>query len=517
LPIPYKWVSGTLVSGSDYNNARLYREASYIVFKENNIYYAYAQNSGSTDFSGSTCITVVTNALSAITGSGGGTLYFKRGTYTLTDQLLLLSGSLSVIGENRDSTVLQLTSANNTNNVIYVLGATNATKKGIRIADLTLDCNSNGGCIGAYNVSESLFHNLRMKNAKNALTMNLGFLGAGTVADPYQYNYCRNNIISNCIFEDATTSGSTIFDLCGGGNVDTIYVNNTCRNNVEIGSGSAYTVRACKNNIFIGNTAYNVQNGFAMDGGYYTLIGNKVNATIYGFVDWGYTPDSGTSKYLAHDCRLIGNEFISSGSGIYFAENSAADIWNLGVPYQVIIQGNRIIASGASNYGIYTQSGSQDFTITDNYIQHLSGDACILLNMAGWGDALRANVSGNTCITPLSYAIYIQQPKSCIINGNIIKGQHGININQSANGVQVNDNNVQVTSNYGIRFSGSDAFQCSNNMISGSTTMAIVYLDVANGFIHGNFIMTGSTNGSAASGSDGTVTNVVHADNFVMK
>jgi len=67
MPIPIKWSSGEKVSGSEWNSARLHRTTSYVIFKEGTTYYAYAQNSGSGDYSGSDASTVIQAALDALT------------------------------------------------------------------------------------------------------------------------------------------------------------------------------------------------------------------------------------------------------------------------------------------------------------------------------------------------------------------------------------------------------------------------------------------------------------------
>lgn len=501
MPIPYKWVSGTLVSGSDFNNVRLYRESSYIVFKENNIYYAYAQNSGSTDFSGSTCLTVVTNAFSNVTGSGGGILYFKRGTYTLTDAIYLYSGSIGIIGEERDSTILQLSAGDTAIDVIDIpYTFDNVAKSGIKIENITLDCNGNGGCLVGCNVNDSLFNNIRMKNSKNTLTMNLFCAGEGTPAAPYQYEYCRNNIISNCIFENCSYTGSDIADLCGGVNKDCIYTNNICRN-ANYKSGAGFTNRGSINAVYTNNVAYNVGNAFAFDGGQYVLIGNKGSGSIYGFIDWGYTPDSGVSKFVAHDSKLIGNDFSSEGySAVLFKEDAASSAFNLGVPYNIIIEGNTIVGSGSTPYAaLLIWTGSQDINISNNYIENKgSGKAITLGNDdVGWGQTLNANISGNKLVAPQEYAIFVNQPKSCTVKGNTIVSKYGISLACSGSENIVEGNNIYATA--GVRVDSLNNTIVKGNIISGSTLGCILvqnsYGTPTNTTIEGNnlYALSGKT------------------------
>lgn len=97
MPIPLKWVSGQVISGADWNDARLYQPAEYVVFNENSIYYAKGCYSGSTDYSGSACATVVQDAINALDAKGG-KIYFMAGTYTFNTGVVISGAGLCLEG-----------------------------------------------------------------------------------------------------------------------------------------------------------------------------------------------------------------------------------------------------------------------------------------------------------------------------------------------------------------------------------------------------------------------------------
>ena len=99
MPIPLKFSSGLKISGSDWNDVRLYRPASYIVYKEGTQYYALGQYSGSTDYSGSNASTVIQAAIDALSGSDGGKIFISKGVYYLDKPLSVTRGGITIEGE----------------------------------------------------------------------------------------------------------------------------------------------------------------------------------------------------------------------------------------------------------------------------------------------------------------------------------------------------------------------------------------------------------------------------------
>lgn len=102
MPIPLKFVSGVKISGSDWNDVRLYRPASYIVYKEGTQFYALGQYSGSTDYSGSNASTVIQAAIDALSGSAGhgGKIFIHKGWYYLPTGLSITQQGITIEGES---------------------------------------------------------------------------------------------------------------------------------------------------------------------------------------------------------------------------------------------------------------------------------------------------------------------------------------------------------------------------------------------------------------------------------
>jgi len=185
MPIPLKWSSGLKISGSDWNNARLYAPADYIVFKEGSTYYAYGQYSGSTDYSGSYFNLVMTNTLNAVSNVSGSVMFFP-GKYIVTGSITV-PGNISLISVARGGAVLFLQSGSNCN--ILELNGDNITIDG-----LTLDGNrTNQTNSPIYGIVCNVYHkNIQIKNNTVKNTN-----GGGIVTKAYQStimnNYTTNN------------------------------------------------------------------------------------------------------------------------------------------------------------------------------------------------------------------------------------------------------------------------------------------------------------------------------------
>lgn len=92
MPIPQTWTYPETIHAASWNDVRLYKPASYIVFAENSLCYAYGQSSGLTDYSGSSAASVIQSALNGL--SSGRTWKEKVvciGNFTLTDSITLPS------------------------------------------------------------------------------------------------------------------------------------------------------------------------------------------------------------------------------------------------------------------------------------------------------------------------------------------------------------------------------------------------------------------------------------------
>jgi len=129
MPIPLKWVAGQIVSGADWNNARLYKGHSYIVWSGSGTYYAFAQYDGGTDYSGSSAREVIQNAIDGLANSGS--IQIMRGCYVLTGSLNP-APSIEISGEGW-GTVLKLGNLANSNVIKFDRNAPNVVLKDFAI------------------------------------------------------------------------------------------------------------------------------------------------------------------------------------------------------------------------------------------------------------------------------------------------------------------------------------------------------------------------------------------------
>jgi len=115
---------------------------SYIVYREDDTYYADACFKGGTDYSGSDAATVIQSAINALTD--GGKIFIKEGTYNLTSTLLIEGfrdpnyATIMIEGEgfNR-ATILKLISASTLNTFISLRGSSH-----IHFRNLLIDANN---------------------------------------------------------------------------------------------------------------------------------------------------------------------------------------------------------------------------------------------------------------------------------------------------------------------------------------------------------------------------------------
>lgn len=194
MPYPMTWSSGLTISGSDWNDVRLYKAADYVVFRENNIYYAYGQNSGSTDYSGSVASTVIQNALNSF-GSAGGIIKLLKGTYPINTSISLRTSS-AIIGSGR-GTVLQVTVASSIN-TLYI----NGNNQCCLISNLLIDGNSQDSK-GVY-----------IYNSTGSKVLNCWF--ENFWSNPLNISNGTNNIVYG---NNITGSISTAISLTGNENI----------------------------------------------------------------------------------------------------------------------------------------------------------------------------------------------------------------------------------------------------------------------------------------------------------
>jgi len=131
-----------LISGSDWNDLRLYSPTDYVVFKEDTNYFAMGKYSGSTDYSG-TVFSAVINA--AIKNLVSGSIYVMAGNYTLTDTIYI-TGSTA----GSDSSVIALIFSAGTN--INFTGTTTAIQMGSTTTEMKR-CNIYGNGARLYRSS----------------------------------------------------------------------------------------------------------------------------------------------------------------------------------------------------------------------------------------------------------------------------------------------------------------------------------------------------------------------------
>jgi len=267
------------MSGNEiFNSPSLQETADYVIWTDGSMYYA-KNSSGNVEYSNSDFVTLVQNVIDKLNSEGGGQIFFKPGTYNMTNTITLKS-NVQLVGSGIEKTIFRLNDnvnkdmINSTDSVSYVI-----------IQGITFDGNgdhqSSGHGIHA-NLHISIIRNNLFKNINQTaifvgdpnIGSSMAFLiriiqneihSAGQYGIWLEYKQTDSWVIGNNV-------GVDVADLRAGGGVARILYNHFDGNpeyNVYITGTSAYIY---SHNIFENSKKHNI---YAPEMGYKAAIINS--------------------------------------------------------------------------------------------------------------------------------------------------------------------------------------------------------------------------------------------------
>ena len=389
-------------------SAIVYKEGDYAVAKVwNEQWGRWSRIAKSTDHA-----SVIQSAINTINAQGGGIIFLRKGTYTLSTRIQLKS-NIIIIGEGFQTKLVAsdyLGSYGMFSNLDFAI-------ENVKISNLYIDGGGHSGQIGvtAFGGSDVtkkniLIHNVKFTNLNNAIyfvyasnfkielcdfencTQAVRILGGTDFVISRNYIHdcsnnhltgaiylttnCQRGIIENNILENLDrpedmTNGILISEpsaeackyIVVKGNI----LNNIGANSTDVSAISVANGQRC---LVIGNTIINIPHAGIDTGtdGEHIIIANNL---LY---NCGYV----SAMWVRSGSLVIGNVFIDCGHG--YSESCAIKIANSS---HAIVMGNRIYdtRTGAERlaYGI-RESGDSDYnTIVHNDIENVQTQAIEVL------------------------------------------------------------------------------------------------------------------------------------------
>jgi len=314
------------------------REASYIIYKEDNTIYALNGTTGKVDYSGTNAATVIQSAISALTN--GGKIFLKAATYSLSSDISL-GDNIVLCGEGV-STELQCNGGR----------FSTSSKSKILIKDLY---------INGLNLAKSL---LRFVSCSEVIIENVKIRSAATSAGATQIllEDVDEARVLNCFFDMGGVSSYGIKTDAGSTNL--VIKNNIFK--ISVNSYNPIAIygdaqRWIVDSNVVHCTAGSPHTGIASSCSYYGVISNNIvkgfTATDEGGIEVEYKSSHGNNQ--SHDVIVIGNLVSNCNMGIYVRNVDGTSDKN---PYEVLIVGNR---AHSCSVGIKVEAGNR-ITVQDN-------------------------------------------------------------------------------------------------------------------------------------------------------
>jgi len=306
-------------------------------------YKAIVDPTGNQDF------TDIQAAIDYVHGLGGGAIFIKAGTYTLTSDITLYN-NIEIVGEDNDSVIFDFNSG------VYqfkLIGTAATHKKNCWLKNIQIK-NSRKGVAGAcyFNyVDNSGIVNCKFQNNKASaggfgVAVSLANSSRICVEDNYFYDNEVALEVSNCtltkIYKNDINDSDTIGIFLDAG-LNNFVFNNLIRNSAN----SAIQLESSDRSQIIGNfidvfTSYGITTGennptsYLVIANNYIEDGGDVSAAISLYFDSRYCSivgnvlknNNGEGVYLASGSRntITGNVITGGGRGVYLDDSSDRNI-----------------------------------------------------------------------------------------------------------------------------------------------------------------------------------------------
>jgi len=305
-------------------NSRGVGESSYIIYKSGSTIYAKNGTTGIIQFSGTEAATVFQSCIDTLAATNiegtAGKIFVRTGIYTI-NSTILITGNLTIEGENRSSTCLKL--GNSINDNMLEWDATKDTQYFFVLREMMLDGNRDNNTLGNGIFTENV--------------------AAKLLSDGY---------IDNCFIRRFSESGIYLKFLWGWHVTNTISEQND-------GEG----IRLSGTNIHVSNCRFleNGTEGIDLSGGQSIFEGNQIRG-------------SGTEGMVVIGAntglRIIGNQFFENSKTL---ANTDDDLF-LSNTNNAIVEGNSFDGQSTARYGIVIGANCDNTIISDNqFYNHATG------------------------------------------------------------------------------------------------------------------------------------------------
>jgi len=329
--------------------------ASYIVYVENGMYYAYNCKTGKIDYKGTDATAVIQSAIDAI--PVGGKVLIKAGEYKVNGTLSMKS-NVVLEGEMRDITLLNMEGLPDGSLGINCTGVSDFAIRSFTI-DMKRTTNIAGMFgIGVYGSATAYVSNFLIKD------MRIRNTGAHGIQVYYAEKYAiKGNLLENC-WRDGIS--------CARAQRNSVIANNIIMNAYDTGilQGSDYITEWTENNV---------------------VEGNVVDKTDVG---------PGIIIQRARRCTVVGNTVRNAGTHGILIRDAVVDGVSYPSQYNIITSN---VCHGCGGYGINELNSDYNIIRQNSLLDNVSGSlrlggthTCIghddrIVHVGGSGKAITGN------------------------------------------------------------------------------------------------------------------------------
>lgn len=411
--------------------------------------------------------------------STGGTIFIKKGTYTL-GATITMNSNIILRGEGW-TTILKLGAAENTD-CIQASGKSNILITDLQV-DGTMASNTDGNGINIIGSSSFVtVQNCYIHDVRKTL------LRGGTNSSnlTFQNNYCISSTDNDVITLSKTTNSKVVGNIVSTSGI-------TSDNGIACYDEDA-TIETYNNQI-LGNYVTGCVNGIGSEGGVKTVIADNIvyNCTGHGItiIDGGLVPDPQYIVVKGNIVDTVGSMGINVDTDYFILDgNILTNITGQGIDINSALTANFIISNNViedtTENGINISAAATNFVITGNIIKTTAATK-EGISIAGCTDGV---VSNNQIQSAGGHAIQFSSGgcQRISIIGNQINAstERGITVNGAGKYMTISENVIYDSGQEGI-YLGNTSSVCSyitvgNNTItnagfgSGGTTYSAIRL-----------------------------------------
>jgi parallel beta-helix repeat protein len=403
--------------------------------------------------------------------AGKKTIFVRKGTYTLTSDINIITSGTVIIGESRDGVVID---CNNTAYGIKAYGDTaNYTDATISISNGASVVTGSGtlwlanAAGGDYIQLHGDWYQIQSVDSNTQLTLAKTYYGRSLLAEGYKIAAMLANIrLENLTLRDYNQSSS--------GGIEFQWVMNSVIRNCEVHNCNYYGIflKVSSHCVLNKNIVHdNEEIGIYVNDGCHDAVCENFS---YNNRDEGIFLSS-SSNNCVHGNSCTSNDsdgiYIYSSSNNTLQSNCCENNNNYGIEL-TLSTNNSVSANSCANnagYGIYLSSTADNNTVSENSCKNNGGSG---ISLSGDDNAL----NGNTCQGNAEHGIRLGGTEKNSVSGNICADntQDGIRLTGTSDYNTIGLNTASSNGGYGINIdsAGCDYNIVTSNQLSGNTSGA---------------------------------------------